>query len=334
MAAMLFEPTTLAATGTALAAALQTYGCDPRTVFACAGLDYEDLHRPGARFPFAAMTRLWHAARDASGDPCIGLVAARRLKPQALHALGLSWMASRSLLDGFQRIARYSRIANTSLKVTLAESGGRICLTPEIAAEDIDPARESIDATLAFIVSLCRFVSSRHFAPAEVCFRHADDGHADQYIAFFDAPVYFSRPNDALYVDSGEARQLVPGGNEELARETDRITERYLSTLEPNRVQDRVRQILLTALPAGNANQQSVARSMNRSVSALQRQLRAEGSSYRQVLDETRQQMAERLVRDHDYSLGQIAYLLGFSDQANFSRAFRRWTGRAPTEYR
>jgi AraC-like DNA-binding protein len=95
-----------------------------------------------------------------------------------------------------------------------------------------------------------------------------------------------------------------------------------------------VREILLTLLPSGDTDQQAVARRLNRSVSALQRQLRAEGSTYRQVLDETRHSIALRLIREHQYSLGQIAYLLGFSDQANFSRAFKRWTGRPPTEYR
>jgi AraC-like DNA-binding protein len=62
--------------------------------------------------------------------------------------------------------------------------------------------------------------------------------------------------------------------------------------------------------------------------------LKAEGVGYRQVLDQTRHELAEQLVREKRYSLSQIAYLLGFSDQANFSRAFKRWTGETPSAYR
>jgi AraC-like DNA-binding protein len=331
---MLFEPTTLAATATALAAALETHGCDPRIVFGCAGLDIEALGKPGARYSFARIQRLWAEARLATGDPCIGLYAARWIKPQALHALGLSWMASRTLYDGFRRMARYSHIANTSLKITVSEDTNQVRVAPEIDARGIERAPEGVDATLAFIVSLCRFITNRHFAPAQVTFRHAANDHVDQYVEFFAAPVHFGRREDALWVDVETARQPVPAGNEELAGETDRIAERYLATLEPRRVQDRVREVLMTLLPSGEADQRAVARSMNRSVSALQRQLRAEGASYRAVLDETRQTMATRLVRERRYSLGQIAYLLGFADQANFSRAFKRWTGEAPSEYR
>jgi AraC-like DNA-binding protein len=173
-----------------------------------------------------------------------------------------------------------------------------------------------------------------HFAPLRVTFRHTANERTDQYVQFFNAPVFFSRQHNALYFDSVAANKPVPAGNEELASETDRIAERYLATLEPSSVQDRVRAILLTLLPSGTSDQLTVARALNRSVSTLQRQLRAEGASYRQVLDETRQNLALRFVTGGEYSLGQIAYLLGFSDQANFSRAFKRWTGSAPTAFR
>lgn len=331
---MLFEPTTLAATTTALAAALQTYGCDPRAVFARAGLDIDVARQPGARFPFAKMQRLWTAARESSGDPCIGLQTARQLKPQALHALGLSWMASRTLRDGFMRISRYSRIANTSLKIDITENGNEIRVSPRVTARGMETAPESIDACLAVIVNLCRLITNRHFAAQKVTFRRDAGQHVDQYIDFFASPVYFGQAQDALYFDAAMAREPVPAGNEEVAREIDRIAERYLATLQPSRVQDKVREILLTLLPSGEADQRTIARNLNRSVSTLQRQLKAEGSSYRKVLDETRQTMALRLVKEGQHSLGQIAYLLGFSDQANFSRAFRRWTGGPPTAFR
>ena len=331
---MLFEPTTLAATTTALTAALQAYGCEPRAVFARAGLDIDLVRQPGARFPFSRMHRLWTVAREASGDPCIGLQAARQLKPQALHALGLSWMASQTLRDGFMRMARYSHIANTALRIEITEAGGEIRLAPKLHARGIEAAPEAMDAALAFIVCLCRLITTEDFAPTRVALSREPPEDASQYTDFFASPVFFGQAEDAIHFDAARAREPIPAGNEELAREVDRIAERYLSTLQPSRVQDRVREILLTLLPSGEADQRTIARNLNRSVSTLQRQLKAEGSSYRKVLDETRQTMAKRLVKEGQHSLGQIAYLLGFSDQANFSRAFRRWTGGPPTEFR
>jgi AraC-like DNA-binding protein len=167
-----------------------------------------------------------------------------------------------------------------------------------------------------------------------VSFRHEDHGHSDRYVTFFRAPVQFSAPEDALYFELADVQRPVPAGNRELALENDRITERYLATLNREKLQDRVREILLRLLPSGKASRQAVAAELNRSVSTLQRQLKAEGASYREILEQTRQTLAQQLVREQRYSLSQIAYLLGFSDQANFSRAFRRWTGSTPKRFR
>ena len=331
---MMYEPTTLAATGSALVEVLGTYGCDPREVFARAGLTIDDLYRPGARYPLSATIRLWQEVALATGDPCVGLYVARRFKPQSLHALGLSWMASRTLDDGFKRMVRYARIANSSLEIERIDNGDQIGIASQIAGGSIERPPENADANLGVILVLCRYITSGHFAPEQVTLRHGANGHTERYVEFFQAPVFFSQAQDAIYFDAQAVREPLPSGNEELAKEVDRIADRYLATLAPNLVRDKVREILLTLMPSGHADQRAVARAMNRSVSALQRQLRAEGASFRQVLDETREQMAMRLVREREYSLGQIAYLLGFSEQANFSRAFKRWTGTAPTEYR
>jgi AraC-like DNA-binding protein len=331
---MLFEPTTLAATAVAIAEAVEQLGGDPRGPFRRAGVDMDEMQVPGARYPFRAMVRLWEEARIETNEPCIGLFAARKLRPQGLHALGLSWLSSSTLLSGLQRMVRYARIANTALRFSLVPKGEQIELATAYHVHDIVPPPEAIDALLAFIVKMCRLMTDSHFAPLLVTFRRPDNGHLDQYIDMFQSPVLCSKEENALYFDARVLGEPIPAGNEQLAAETDRIADRYLATVDPERVADRVRKILLTLLPSGDVDQESVARTLHRSVSALQRQLKAEGATYRQILDETRVSLAQEFVREKRYSLGQVAYLLGFSDQASFSRAFKRWTGTTPSEFR
>jgi AraC-like DNA-binding protein len=331
---MLFEPTTLAASATAIAEAIQSLGGDPKRAFQRAGLDMDEMQKPGARYPFRSMIRLWHEARVEAADPCIGLFAAKKLKPQALHALGLAWLSSSTLANGLQRMVRYARIANTSLRFRIENQAEQVKLIAEFHAGGLTPAPEAVEALLAVIVKMCRLMTDNSFAPLLVTFTHDDNGHMEQYVDTFQAPVLWAKGETALYFDPQVIAQPIPAGNEELATETGRIAERYLATLDPERVQDRVRKILLRLLPSGEVDQEAVAKTLHRSVSSLQRQLRAEGASYRQILDETRVTLAQQFVREKRYSLGQIAYLLGFSDQANFSRAFKRWTGHTPTEFR
>jgi AraC-like DNA-binding protein len=311
--------------------ALEPYGCDTDALFHRAGLDKTAVMVPGARYPLRAANELWRLAVEETGDPCIGLYVGRSVRPTALHALGFSWLASSTLLDGLQRMVRYARIANSMVKPGIVIQGDRVRVVrhADVVLEDA-----AVDGDLAAVVKMCRAMSTPEFAPELVTLQHADNGHIDQYIEYFKSPVRFGATEDALHFDREALEERLPAGNRDLAHANDRVAEAYLASLNPDLVQDKVREILLDLMPSGNVSQGTVAGQLNKSVSSLQRQLKTEGVTYQQILDDARHQLSTRFLREQSYSLGQIAYLIGFSDQANFSRAFKRWTGVTPTTYR
>ncbi len=229
---------------------------------------------------------------------------------------------------------RYARIANSALHVDLTETDGSVVIALAVDTNELQPTDEAVDAALAIVLKMCRSMTDAHFSPRLVKFRHADNGHISHYIDYFACPVHFGAPNNALEFELASLQQPLTAGNLDLAQHNDKLAERYLATLDPDRVQDKVRGLLLTLLPSGESGQDVVAARLHRSVSTLQRQLSAEGVTYRQLLEDTRASLARELVLERRYSLSQIAYLLGFADQANFSRAFKRWTGAAPSQFR
>ena len=91
--------------------------------------------------------------------------------------------------------------------------------------------------------------------------------------------------------------------------------------------------MLIQMLPSGKADQDTVANRLYRSTSTLQRQLTAEGTNYRDILESTRRSLAEHYLREGGYSQAEIAFMIGFSDQSNFARAFKRWTGMSPGQF-
>ena len=306
---MTAEATTYSGVARVIAETLEThYGVDPKPLFQQAGLDPAAMLASDFRYPTNSMFKLWEAAEAATGDPCVGLVTGFNVRPTTFHALGFSWLASATMLGALRRLRRFYRVIAT-------------------VPADIN------DAFLASIVKLCRTATNEHFHPLKVLMTRDDPGRADEYIRSFAAPVQFGADKDALYFDKAELETPVPGKCLQLARETDKILDRYLEALEPDKVSSEVKQLLLRLLPSGQANQQTVASRMNRSTSTLQRQLRAEGTNYREICDGTRKSLAEQYVRDGEFSLGEIAHQLGFTDQSNFSRAFKRWTGVAPGEF-
>ena len=115
---------------------------------------------------------------------------------------------------------------------------------------------------------------------------------------------------------------------------SDDIADRYLEALDAASVASQVRRQLIQMLPSGRVDQESVAKKLYRSRATLQRQLGAEGTNFRNILDSTRRNLAERYLREGELSQVEVAYLTGFADQSNFAKAFKRWSGLTPGAYR
>ena len=147
------------------------------------------------------------------------------------------------------------------------------------------------------------------------------------------APAEPDADHVAIVFDATRVAEPLVSGNAELAAEADRIATRCIEELAPGSAAARVRALILEAMPSGDVDQDGIARALNQSASTLQRRLREEGTSYQRLLDATRRELAVDYLKDGRHSLADITFLLGFADQSNFTRAFRRWTGKTPRQF-
>jgi AraC-like DNA-binding protein len=326
------DPTTLASWGLAIARALQARDRDPAPLFSRAGLDFEALRDPNARYPVSAIGRLWRLAVQETGDPALGLAVARHVTPTTFHALGFSLSSSTTLRDVFERLVRYFRLVSDAAVIRLEDRGEsyRFAVLETYGA----PADEGVDALFACAVRLCRMLSDRQFAPLLVELRRPTPADPTPFSKCFRAPLAFGAAQNALTIDKRVCEQRLPGANPEAARVNDEVVAQALHRMQRSSCADRVRVLLVERLPSGEPSQREIARAVASSTRALQRRLAAEGTTYTQLVDETRRELALAYMSDTRYSLGEIAYLLGFSGGNNFARAFRRWTGKTPSEYR
>lgn len=193
----------------------------------------------------------------------------------------------------------------------------------------------SADVAFAMTIAMCRLSSHPTFAPVQVHFRKRvdDPPNRARYQTYYRCPLVFDAERDGLFFDTPSLRELLPSSNEELARESERLLDRYLREMEAGDTASAVRRQLVNMLPSGQTTEEQVAQRLNRSVSSLQRYLRAEGTRYREVLEQTREDLAREYLRTGEHPIAEIAYLLGYSDQSTFTRAFKRWTGLSPGAY-
>lgn len=330
---MLQGPTALAATLTPLRDALEGTGVDFDLLARRVGVDPGLVERPNARIPSTRIHKLWRLAEATTKDPLLGLRAGSLARPGTFHALGLGIVSSTSVLAALKRIEHYSGIVSTNGRFVLLEQDGFLVLEARPTALTVQPAEPWFDA---IVVALCRMLTTcagPTATPVKVRLKQGSLGQEEAYRKALHCPVEFHAERVALVFDPQLATQRVHSGNAELAAEADRIANRYLETLAPASVSARVRGLLVKAMLAGVVDQDGVARALNQSPSTLQRRLRREGTSYQTLLDATRRELALEYLREDQHSIADVAFLLGFADQSNFTRAFRRWTGKTPRQY-
>lgn len=322
---------TLSSYGVAIAQALASYGLDSSALFQQGGLDPEVMKNPNARYPDEQLVRLLAVAVEASGDEAFGLRLARYTTPTTLHALGFSLLASETLLAALQRLVRYYRIVADGVEFGLEQDRREYRCNVSFAA-GADPVR--VDALAALLVDLGRRLIDPHFTPQAIALERPRPGKPLVHAERFGVAPTFGADGTRLILARAEVEAVLPTGNAELAHWNDKIVADYLARFDAGRLSERVRSIFTERLVTGKFSEEQIADQLNLSLRSLQRRLREEQTSYQQLLDETRLELALQYINRTRLSVAQIAPLLGFSDSSNFNRAFKRWLGVSPSRYR
>ena len=187
---------------------------------------------------------------------------------------------------------------------------------------------------MAIIHEMCRTNFGHAFSPRRVAFRHPAPADARPYEALFGCPVSFGTDANRLLIGHAEADHPLPTGNRDLAAAHDRILVERLARLDKGNLIARFRASLLERMTLGEYSEEDIARDLNMSRRSLQRRLAEVDAGYQSLVDDTRRDMALRYIQDPAKSASDITFLLGYSQQSVFTRAFRRWTGMSPSEYR
>jgi len=326
--------TNLASSTLSVWRALESYGVDPAPLFQQAGLDLQKLYDANARYRDSRIYKLWQLAADATGDPYIGLKVASFWHPSAAHALGYAWLASATLKDALERTVRYFRMMTDKEQLTLTESEEEFRLIIENPVADYPTAPEDLDASFAALIHLCRMCHGESFNPLRITMGRPELPDPAPFAEHFRAPIQYSGNENSVCFDKADALTALPTANAEVARANEQIVQEYLARFDRSSVAMQVRARLTEQLSSGHTTQESIADALHMSLRSLQRRLNNEDTSYKSLLDETRRELAAHYMAESHRSINEITYLLGFSEPSNFSRAFRRWTGKSPSAYR
>ena len=312
---------------------IESYGIDPTPMFEAEEIKVSLPIDPCLRLPYTKVDRLRAKAEKACGDEAFGLRSAEVYLPSQLGALGYAWQASMTLRKACMRLERFVRVVNDKATIKVTDQDN--CMVVTLGVNLVSECRFARDdGALALIARMSRLICGDNFRLQAVDFKHEPPTDIKPYFEYFGCDLNFDCAENRLIIPIGFADEMLVGGNPELALLNDKVVTRRLASIDRNDVVARVRSVLLDLLPIGNVSDDLVAEALHMSVRTMHRKLVDADSSFRSLLVEMRRDLAEQYILDNSLTLTEISLLLGFSEPSSFSRAYKSWTGTAPSEVR
>ena len=313
------------------------YDVCPEDIMKRAYLNENLLSVPEARYPAMYVRRFWELMLNAVGDNLFGLRCGAEMQVSALHGLGLAIITSHSLAQVLDLITIYCKVISSTMDISLShDHDGTMLKIRTLHGSEVQNS-----ASLALVALIARQANSLAQHPVKPVAVHLSyDGwvpHERRRLeTYFGCPVIIDPTTDnGIMYSYGDVIEPYASSNALLREANERVIKNYLYKVHRNSYTARVEEEICKFLDAGESIKiTSIARGINISSRTLQRRLEAEGTTFVDVVERYRKQMAHDALAHTEQSITEIAYSVGFSDLSNFSRKCYRWFGVSPAVYR
>ena len=296
------------------------------------GLDPAQLYKPNLRTHFSAQPLFWQAAVELSGDPCIGLHLGENMPVYKGQILEYLLLSSTTFGDGLKRVLSYQRLISDAMHGQITESPAPYLTNYFSEHRYLTPPRAE-----AMVVSLIRFlqsVSDDKFKPTKICFTHNAQTDISEYERVFQCPVVFNHSQFKLYFKPEILSYRSPYAEPELLSMHMQNADQHMELLEKRDLILEVRNQVGALLESGDISLETISQQLSISPRQLRHQLNLAGTSLQRIINHYRQSLSKQLLSQTDETIAEIVYLTGFSEPSTFYRAFKRWEGMTPIEYR
>lgn len=309
-------------------------GGDAEALLSAAGIDRRLLDSPDNRIPYAAMIRLLEDSAVRLGCPDFGLRLATYQDVRILGPVAMIGLHSDTVGDCLQSIGTYFYAHATGGAVGFSGGGATSCdLSFEILIPGLHAMRQINELSLSIGQGLLEMIIAPGFRSERVQFTHRRPPDLTPLKRRFGPHLEFDAPVNSIAIPRDALSRPVATSNAVFRQ----VAIQYVREHVGSAAHDRARHVELLArqlLPTGRCTLAAVSEILALHPRSLQRELQALGTDFRSILDRVRRELVTDYLRDTDASLGKVAGMLGYGDQAAFSNAFNRWFGMPPGAWR
>lgn len=317
-----------------MAETLRQRGVDATEVIRSVGIVPSDLANPEYRISIYEFNELMHQCVELTGDEAIGLYCAQAVQPQILHGLGLGWLSSDTVYDGLRRLVRFSKLISSGAELHLQEQGDYVYLHLERTIESENFAFAGRDFLTCMVARMCSLNLGQYLAPVRIELERPTPIEPARWESLLATHVVFESHRSCMTWSRSDIEHQIVTGDPALARVNDEQAEAQIRSFTDDSLSRLVVEKIIQRLPDGPPGQGLIAGDLSMSNRTLQRKLKEEGVNFSELLQDCRMQLAKKYLRQGNKSVVETSYTLGFGEPSAFSRAFKRWTGQSPAQFR
>ena len=326
--------TSVAAT-TGLLETIATAGGNPDQILHLLGLDRSVLSNPEGFISSSGFVLLLEEAARATGDHCFGLHFGERYNPIDIGPLVYALLNAPTIASACETAGRYMKVLNEAVRMSFSVAAEQVYIRHLLVDVDIEAPRQHNEFGMAVLFNTLRMMLGNQWVPRQVQFAHEAPVQVSEHFRVFGAPVVFGCAANAFVIERECFERRLPAADPRLYP----ILKRYLEVVQSATPREdsllaSVRRAIAESMRDGDPKLTRVAKKTAMSPRTLQRKLKEHGADFKKLMEDTRRRFAINYLQDHKNTLTQVAFLLGYSELSAFIRAFKRWTGSTPLDYR
>jgi AraC-like DNA-binding protein len=316
-----------------LPAVLRDLGANPAELLAEVGIELALFDNPDNLLSFSARGRLLEHCAARTRCPHLGLLVGQRASLQSLGLVGSLVKYSPDLGTALRTLVRFFRHHTRGAKATLTVEGQLAFFGYQFVRPGTKGADQVGDGALAVMLNIMQSLCGPGWKPSQVTLAHRKPDDVEPFRRLFRAPLLFDAEQNALVFLAEWLTYRLPVDDPELRRQLTKQI-KALEARHRDSFPDQVRSVLRAALLTDRSDADDIASLFSIHRRTLNRRLNEDGISFKDLVEEQRFEIARQSLLDTDLQVGDVAALLGYADASAFTRAFRRWSGTAPAEWR
>lgn len=297
------------------------------------GADIRVLERADIEIPGEQYIALWEAAGTV--NPTIGLDLGIQTQANDFGALGHALHCAPSVEKALRTLHQFIIVFAQESVINFECDSRAAYVEYQIVAPTILYRRQDSEFTIASIFRQLNLLTGSTIKPLRVDFEHEKPANTSVHKQIFQCPIHFNQPSNRLYLSLDTLRLPVAHANERLHE----ALEPYLERQRQERVVcddilPQITRMIAAGMSSGSLSLIDISDQMGLSRRTLQRRLKDQGIEFSSLIEDVRRELALAYMQGSEYSVTEISLLVGYAESSSFTRAFRRWTGQSPQQYR